>query len=521
MFERDGKKFYDPVENMTKHETVAEMTKMPRVGCVTIIRDQDTGYVNAGVYSGGVISVDPYQIIFGVKAWDSKLAFEKITDFVVALPAKTQLLDMWIVANDIPHGISEIDVAGLTEYEIPGIDVPGIKEFPINLKCRVNRLFKLGGALRNIIVADVVGISMDVDFIRKSRPEALSSAILHEAIQRHKYTGNYAVSIMSDELVEGSWANVPAFDESEYDVQDNKIYVDSRHFHDEKNRRIFANAMFARPNYIMNTMDGEGRMDAVAVTGGLIMHSRPAVQALVKKGSVAYRNIRENGQFTISIPTIGHVSEYRALMDKPGALEAAGFTPIASGQVKPVSVKECPVNIECTSIFLEDIDGSDYALALAHKTGVNLDNGIGPDGKFVELYGEYLYTLYDYDMTEKFGHHDSEFIPIPPLPTWGSRWNGGWWGGPEGWQCGFQFWLLELLQSGYLYEYEYHTLKKWISWWRSEGYPAPEPLRTQIRERLTQVLKLMTRAHRDYDKWHEIHDYFHSFDEEYDGPWRC
>jgi len=192
-----------------------------------------------------------------------------------------------------------------------------------------------------------------------------------------------------------------------------------------------------------------------------------------------------------------------------------------SGEIKPGSIQECPVNIECTSIFLEDIDGSDYALALAHKTGVSLDENIGPDGRFTELYGDYLYTALDYDGKEKLGHHDSEFLPIPPLPTWGSRWNGGWWGGPEGWQSGFQFWLLELLTSNYLSEVEYHTLKKWISWWRSEGYAPPEPLRTEIRERLTAILGMMVRAHRDFDKWQKVHAFFEKYRDDYDGPWRC
>jgi len=333
MIIRDGKKFYDSVETHVNHETVSEMTKMPRVGCVTIIRDQDTGYINAGVYSGGVISVDPYQVIFGVKAWDSKVAFEKVSKFVIGLPARSQLLDMWICANDIPHGISEIDVAGLTELSMPDTDIPGIKEFPISLVCKVNRLFKLGGALRNIVVADVIGINMDIEHIKKTRSEALTSAILHEAIQRHKKTGHYACSVMAGDLYDGQFGDVPAFNEDDYDVVDGRVHIYPDQFHDEKYRRIFANALWTRPNYIVNTVDGSGTPDACPVAGGLIMHSRPAVQAVIKKGSKAYQNIKENGQFTVSIPTKDHVAEYKALMEKPGDAAAAGFTLIASGEI--------------------------------------------------------------------------------------------------------------------------------------------------------------------------------------------
>jgi flavin reductase (DIM6/NTAB) family NADH-FMN oxidoreductase RutF len=519
MIERDGKYFYDEVEMMVKQETLAEMTKMPRVACVTIMRDKNTGYINAGVYSGGVIGTNPYQIIFGIKSWDSKLAFENVNEFVVALPAKHQVWDMWVFANDVPHGISEIDVAGLTEYNIPGCDTPGVKEFPINLTCKVKRLFKLGGALRNIVVADVTGISMDVEYVKKSRRETVSSAPLHEAIQRHSYTGFYAVSVIASDLLDGEWgAETTA---PEFDVKNGKVYVAAEQFQDQKNKRVFANAVFDRPNYILNTVDKAGNHDAVGITGGLIMHSRPAIQALVPKGSKAYENIKETGEFALGLPLRSLLEKYKKLKENPGSLEAAGFTPMASGSIKSYSVKDCHINIECTLIFLEDIPNSDYALALAHKHGANTDTDIGPNGRFTELYGEYIYTVYDYDLNERYVHPDNNFIPVPVLPTWGSRYNGGWWGGPEGWQCGFQFWLIELLESGYLSEVEYHQLKKWISWWRSEGYPAPEPLRTQIRERLTKVLRMMTRAHRSFDKWKEIHQFFDQFASEYDGSWRC
>jgi flavin reductase (DIM6/NTAB) family NADH-FMN oxidoreductase RutF len=519
MINRDGKVFYDEVEMMVNQETVAEMTKMPRIACATVIRDKDTGYINAGIYSGGIISVDPFQVIFGIKAWDSKVAFEKIDEFVIGLPAKHQFWDMWIFANDIPHGISEIDVAGLTECEIPGCDTPGVREFPINLRCKVNRFFKLGGAMRNIVVADVTGISMDLDLIKKTRAEAVSTAPLHEAIQRHKYTGFYAVSVMADDLLDGDWD--PEDPAPNYEVEDGKVFIEADQFKDAKNKRILANAMFDRPNYILNTADKSGEHDAIAITGGLIMHSRPAIQAIVPKGSKAYQNIKDSGEFSLGLPLRPLLDKYKKLQANPGSLEAAGFTPIKSGSVAPNSVKDCHVNIECTLILLEDIPGSEYALAVAHKQGASMDPDIGEDGKFTELYGDLIYTIYDYDLNERFSHPDSDFIPVPVLPTWGSRYNGGWWGGPEGWQSGFQFWLIELLESGYLSETEYHQLKKWISWWRSEGYPAPEPLRTDIRARLTKILSMMTRAHRSFDKWKEIHEFFDEFADEYDGPWRC
>jgi hypothetical protein len=119
----------------------------------------------------------------------------------------------------------------------------------------------------------------------------------------------------------------------------------------------------------------------------------------------------------------------------------------------------------------------------------------------------------DYGMTERFGSVN-EFLELLPLPTLGSRNIGLWFTGPEQHQAGFAFWLYELLNSVYITRHEYLTIMRWIVCFRYEGAWAPEPLRTKLRERITTALRLMTHAHRDEEKWYEVHDFFTRIREE-------
>ena len=196
--------FFDEIEMMTRQESSVEASKMPRTAMIAVVRDKKTGYLNAAPYSGGILSVDPFHVVFGVKSWDSKLVFEDAEEFTLAIPGKDQVDQVWAAARSVPHGISEIDVAGWTEHPSREIETPGIKECRINFECKKRHLIKLGGALRNIVIGEVVGIHIDSALLAMSRADSVEILPVHEAIQRHPYTGTYALSVLSGE-VEGGW----------------------------------------------------------------------------------------------------------------------------------------------------------------------------------------------------------------------------------------------------------------------------------------------------------------------------
>jgi flavin reductase (DIM6/NTAB) family NADH-FMN oxidoreductase RutF len=77
------------------------------------------------------------------------------------------LLQKAVIANmPIPHGISELDVAGLNSFPSTNISVPSIRECPINIECKIINRIPLGNYYM-LFVAKAVGISVDQDLIDK------------------------------------------------------------------------------------------------------------------------------------------------------------------------------------------------------------------------------------------------------------------------------------------------------------------------------------------------------------------
>jgi flavin reductase (DIM6/NTAB) family NADH-FMN oxidoreductase RutF len=509
MKRKKGKEYYDECDMIMQYEKIVEAAKFPRTTVVAVVRDPHTGYLNAGPYSGGVISLEPFRIIFGVKDPESRQVYEEAGEFVASLPSRKQINEMYITSLHAPHGISEIDVAGLTELPSVNIECPGIKEFPINLECRTCKLIKLGGQLRNIVIADVVGISMDAGLLEMERSEAVNLVPIHEAIQRHPKTKRFGLSTLTGISYDGTWEKKPAY--KKLPVRDGKVFLSKERFMDRETQNVFINAVFPRPNYIVNSCDDKGVVYSEAVTGGLIMHSKPAVQVIVKKGSQSYKNILSGEQFSVSAPTKGLHESFLKLRDMPGDAQAVGLHYIEGDQIKCPSIEECPSNLECKVFCVEEIPDSDIVLIVAEKAGLIVTENLIPDGNYMKLYTQYLYSVLDHGLAEKFSNHDMNCTSIRGLPTWGSRYFGGWWGNPEFYQSGFVYWLLELIESNYISVQEYALLKQWITWFRNEGWYCPEPLRTVTRERITTCLNIMCHAHRDEDEWDRLHAYMAPF----------
>ncbi|MCL5069771.1 MAG: hypothetical protein M1308_02575 [Actinobacteria bacterium] len=509
MFVENGKEYYDRSEMITKIEEIVESAKLPRTAVVPVIADKHTGYLNAGSYSGGVVSTDPFRIIFGVKSIEAREVFAEVDEFVTAIPNRLQVDDTYVLSIEAPHGISEVDIAGLTELPSQQVKSPGIKEFPINLECRTCKLIRCGGLLRNIVIADVIGISMDASILDMDRSEVVKLVPIHEAIQRHPDTGRYAMSTLTGKTIGDDWE--PKKEYKKLPVKDGKVYVSREDFYKEDMQNVFINAVFPRPNNVVITQDNNGKQFAEVITGGLIMHSNPAIQVPLDKNSQALKNIRQTNQFTIAIPIQKYLDKLLSLRKNPGSIEDIGLTPIHGGQINTPAVKEFPVNMECKVFTIEELPGSDTVLVVAEKCGLITDENLVCDKNYMSLYTQYIYSVFDHGMVEKFSNHNVETVSVKPLPTWGSRYFGGWWGGPEFYQIGFIYWLLELIQSNYISEKEYALIKTWMTWFKNEGWYAPEPLRTTIRERLTKALNIMTHAHRDEAEWNKLHKYLSQF----------
>lgn len=115
----------------------------PRIGyIITTINNE--GKVNAAVFSNLTsVSTDPERIVMGVyKPWDTIKNLRQVKEFVVNLPSKDLMEQVWIcgdkhAGNPIPYGVDELEIAGLTAIPSEKVKPPRIAECYAHLECKM------------------------------------------------------------------------------------------------------------------------------------------------------------------------------------------------------------------------------------------------------------------------------------------------------------------------------------------------------------------------------------------------
>jgi len=471
--------------------------------------------------------MSPLQIMFGPKSAHTIEAFRQADEFCAAIPERDEIDHMWVMALEVPHGIDEIQVAGWHTLESQRINTPGIEECPLNLECKKIFFGQLPPPWRAIVVGEVVGVSIDSDMLVKSRSEIVKLFPMHEA-GSHPETGLYGPSVLSGELVPPSEPQIQQ-PRTEDKCKHKKTYVDAPELYKPENANILMNAVWPRPSYILMTSDADGQAKGLPICGGSLQSTEPAVQVPVPKETDCYRNIKRTGEFVISIPDRRLVRNFE-LFEKtaPGGFEEAGFSLLRPNMVEIPGLDECPVTMDCKAVMFEDVPGTDYAILVGRKIGVVLDKDIvtklDPDRYPLrtcltymnKVYSSYIYAVMDTGMVRKWGFHDENNISVRPLPSWGSRYTGGWWGPGSA----LDYWLIELCDERLITKREYYKITYAVGLW-NDGAGIPhlaefidERTRNELRERLTRLFRMMAWAHRDYTKWDEVHEYLTIFPEE-------
>lgn len=105
---------------------------------------------------------------------------------------------MSLASVEFKAGVSEFDKVGLTPQESVIIDVPGVKESPVNMECVVKDIITLGehGGAGHLIICEVVHISIDENMFTEGKldPDKLD---LMGRLGR-----NYYVRASGDALIE-------------------------------------------------------------------------------------------------------------------------------------------------------------------------------------------------------------------------------------------------------------------------------------------------------------------------------
>lgn len=505
------KTVYQGLDMLLPH--VVEPTKLPRTCVIPVLRDPDTGYLGAGAYSAGVLSLNPFRIIIGIKSYATAREFERIDSFGVALGSRDQVDNVWVTAFHAPPGIDEIELADWHPLAGGFLDCVGIKECPVNLECRKLDLVTLPHPWRSIVIAQVEGVSVDEGYVKAPRSETLAKLPLHEGGMVIE-NGFYGLSTLSGDMESPAPAAT-----GEWESKDGKVWAGGEALYAPENAPVLANSLFPRPSYVVVTNNADGTPHLEAVSMGFIQSTEPAVHVPVKKGGKTYENITREKHFVVSIPTVEHLDKFEALGGGGGG--AGGFTLAEPNLFGIPSLAECPISIDCEAYLLEELPGSEDALALGIKVGATMDKNIGEmldqtahpprvNMAFMnELYSRMIYKAFDVDMTEKTVRYDMRStVPIGDIPVWGNRYTGAWWGETP---AGINYWLIELCTMKLITKRELEKIRHELTYWNNgkgvehlQRYYKPGDLEA-CRERLTKLLKAMVWAGRDLWRWDRVH----------------
>lgn len=154
----------------------------PRIGYIVTTIDKKNR-VNAASFSNLTsVSTDPERLVLGVyKEWDTIKNIRQTKEFVVNVPSKDLLEEVWIcgdkyAGHPIPRGINELKIANLTEIPSEKIKPPRIAECFGHLECKVNWIKDVGDhylVLGEIVSASFTEGYLDKDFIQiisKTKP---------------------------------------------------------------------------------------------------------------------------------------------------------------------------------------------------------------------------------------------------------------------------------------------------------------------------------------------------------------
>ncbi len=118
--------------------------------------------------------------------------------------------------------------------------------------------------------------------------------------------------------------------------------------------------VYPTPVFVVGTYDEKGKPNAMtAAWGGICCSSPPCVSVSLRKATYTYHNLIERREFTISIPSEGHVAEADYFGITSGRdvdkFKETGLTPIRSERVNAPYVKEFPLVLDCQLIYHKEI----------------------------------------------------------------------------------------------------------------------------------------------------------------------
>lgn len=120
----------------------------------------------------GTTNAAPFSFFMGVTSYPPRLAFsvsskrgepkdtarniKREEEFVVNLVTDSTADAMIVTSGEYDYGIDEIEKAGLSTGRSEKIGTPFIKESPVNMECRLDRIVEIGTPPNYLIIGEVI-----------------------------------------------------------------------------------------------------------------------------------------------------------------------------------------------------------------------------------------------------------------------------------------------------------------------------------------------------------------------------
>lgn len=112
----------------------------------------------------GTICTNPPMLSISVRP--ERYSYEMIKstkEFVVNLTTKDLVRACDYCGVTSGRDVDKFKKMKLTPIKLPNVSVPGIKESPVNIECRVKKIEELGS--HTMFIADVVGVTVDDEYM--------------------------------------------------------------------------------------------------------------------------------------------------------------------------------------------------------------------------------------------------------------------------------------------------------------------------------------------------------------------
>lgn len=112
----------------------------------------------------GTICTNPPMLSISIRP--ERYSYEMIKstkEFVVNLTTKDLVRACDYCGVTSGRDVDKFEKMKLTPIKLPNVSVPGIKESPVNIECRVKKIEELGS--HTMFIADVVGVTVDDEYM--------------------------------------------------------------------------------------------------------------------------------------------------------------------------------------------------------------------------------------------------------------------------------------------------------------------------------------------------------------------